>query len=265
LTKYVNTDAQAISLTGNTLAISGNAGTVDLTKYVNTDAQTLALTGTKLAIAGGNEIDLASIKGEANTDAQAISLTGNSLAISGNSSTADLSKYLDNTDAQTLALTGTKLAIAGGNEIDLAALLTGITKRMDDQDLVISALTATNDSLRARIAILEDDATPVVKQPQVQISASILTAAPVPANVNTDTDVKLFIGVPFTTGSIMIFDVVGNKIFGKELISGEKMVSWDMRNSQGYKVSSGSYVAFVVITDLSGMVKSDKILVAISE
>ncbi|MFZ2512873.1 MAG: hypothetical protein WAW63_00255, partial [Candidatus Saccharimonadales bacterium] len=89
-----NTDAQAISRTGNTISITGSASTVDLSPYLD------------------------------NTDAQAISKTGNTLSITGNASTVDLASYLDNTDAQTLGLAGTTLTVSGGNSIDLAPINT---------------------------------------------------------------------------------------------------------------------------------------------
>ncbi|HSW65694.1 MAG TPA: hypothetical protein VLI54_00965 [Bacillota bacterium] len=63
-----NTDAQAISRTGNTLSITGNTSTADLSPYLD------------------------------NTDAQVLSKTGNTLSISGSAPTVDLSPYLDNTD-----------------------------------------------------------------------------------------------------------------------------------------------------------------------
>ncbi|QQS69278.1 hypothetical protein IPP75_05165 [Candidatus Saccharibacteria bacterium] len=89
-----NTDAQAISRTGNTISITGSASTIDLSPYLD------------------------------NTDAQAISRTGNTLSITGNASTVDLASYLDNTDAQTLSLAGTTLTVSGGNSIDLAPINT---------------------------------------------------------------------------------------------------------------------------------------------
>src|SRR5690606_40227324 len=57
----VNTDDQALTHSGNTLALE-NGGTVDLSMYLdNTDEQILTLTGTDLAISGGNSIDISSI------------------------------------------------------------------------------------------------------------------------------------------------------------------------------------------------------------
>ncbi len=100
-----NTDAQAISRTGNTISITGNASTVDLSPYLD------------------------------NTDAQAISKAGNTLSITGNASTVDLASYLDNTDSQTVSLVGTTLTISGGNSIDLAPINT------DSQNLSLAGTT----------------------------------------------------------------------------------------------------------------------------
>ena len=158
-----NTDAQALSLTGTSLAISGgnsvdlaslkdgtgtddqqlslaanslsleDGGSVDLSGYLdNTDAQSLSLTGTSLAISGGNSVDLASLQDGTGTDDQQLSLAANSLSLEDGGS-VDLSGYLDNTDAQSLSLTGTSLAISGGNSVDLASLQDGIGT--DDQQL----------------------------------------------------------------------------------------------------------------------------------
>lgn len=54
-----NTDAQDMTLTGNTLSLTGDATTVDLTSFLdNTDAQTLSIASDSLSISGGNKVDL---------------------------------------------------------------------------------------------------------------------------------------------------------------------------------------------------------------
>ncbi len=78
----------------------------------------------------------------ANTDQQDLSLVSNTLSLTNDSSTVDLSGYLDNTDAQTLTLTGTSLAISGGNAADLSSLQDGTGT--DDQNISGSNLTGTN-------------------------------------------------------------------------------------------------------------------------
>lgn len=56
-----NTDAQTLSLSGSTLAISGG-NSLSLSS-INTDAQTLSLSGSSLTISGGNTVSLASLSG----------------------------------------------------------------------------------------------------------------------------------------------------------------------------------------------------------
>ena len=84
-----NTDAQDLTLSGNTLALTGDASSVDLSGYLD------------------------------NTDSQDLTLTGNTLALTGDGTTVDLSAYLDNTDAQNLSYTTATGAvdISGGTGI----------------------------------------------------------------------------------------------------------------------------------------------------
>jgi hypothetical protein len=59
--KDTNTDAQALSLSNNTLSLS-NGGSVDLSSYLdNTDAQDLSLSDNTLSITNGSNIDLSTI------------------------------------------------------------------------------------------------------------------------------------------------------------------------------------------------------------
>jgi hypothetical protein len=51
--------------------------------------------------------------------ANPLSITGNNLSIQGQTTSVDLSKYLDNTDAQSLTITGNQLSISGGNSVIL--------------------------------------------------------------------------------------------------------------------------------------------------
>ncbi|WP_194419539.1 beta strand repeat-containing protein, partial [Muriicola marianensis] len=171
-----NTDAQDLSLTGNSLSLTGDATPVDLSGYLdNTDAQTVSTTGAagNLSISGGNTITLnvddadadpnneiqdlslaantLSLSGDAtpvdlsgyldNTDAQDLSLTGNTLSLTGDATPVDLSGYLDNTDAQTLATTGAagNLSISGGNTITLNVDDADADPNNEIQDLSLAA------------------------------------------------------------------------------------------------------------------------------
>lgn len=165
-----NTDAQDLSLSGNTLSLTNDASTVDLSGYLdNTDAQTVSLVGTTLSISNGNSVDLSAIDtdtqlneaqvdayvanngyltsftevdGDVTNEIQDISLTGTNLSIS-SGSTIDLSSIDTDTDTddQTLSLTGTTLTIADGNSVDLASIDTDTDT--DDQTLSLTGTTLT--------------------------------------------------------------------------------------------------------------------------
>jgi hypothetical protein len=147
-----NTDAQAISRTGNTISITGNASTVDLSSYLD------------------------------NTDAQAISKTGNTLSITGSVSTVDLASYLDNTDSQTLSLAGSTLTVSGGNSINLAPINT------DSQNLSLSGTTLNiSGGTGVNIASINTDVLAGLSCSTSQIAKWNGTAWACAADVDTDT------------------------------------------------------------------------------
>lgn len=127
-----NTDAQDLSLSSNTLSLTGDGTSVDLSGYLdNTDAQDLSISGSTLSLTGdGSTVSLAAFLD--NTDAQTLDLTGNDLTLNGDVTTViDLSSYLDNTDQQTLSLVGSDLSITGGNTVTIPA-------GTDNQDLQLT-------------------------------------------------------------------------------------------------------------------------------
>jgi hypothetical protein len=141
-----NTDAQDLTLTTNTLSLTNDGTAVDLSGYLdNIDAQTVSLTGTTLAISNGNNVDLSSLQDGIGTDAQDLSLITNTLSLTNDGTPVDLSGYLDNTDAQTVSLTGTTLAISNGNTADLSSLQDGIGTDAQDLSLSTNTLSLTND------------------------------------------------------------------------------------------------------------------------
>ena len=85
-----NIDAQTLSLSGNTLAISGSNSSVDLSSFIdNIDAQTLSLSGNILSISGSNStVDLTSFAGggggSASNAFSTISVTGQSDVVATN-------------------------------------------------------------------------------------------------------------------------------------------------------------------------------------
>ena len=103
----IGTDAQDLTLSTNTLSLTNDGTPVDLSGYLdNTDAQTVSLTGTTLAISNGNNLDLSSLQDGIGTDAQDLTsavLSGNVLEIeieNGNSVSVDLSPVLSSLQAE---------------------------------------------------------------------------------------------------------------------------------------------------------------------
>ncbi|MGK0420566.1 MAG: hypothetical protein ACJAT9_000224 [Polaribacter sp.] len=141
----VNTDAQDLALTTNTLSLTNDGTAVDLSGYLdNTDAQDLSLSTNTLSLTNdGTTVDLSGYLD--NTDAQDLSLSTNTLSLTNDGTTVDLSGYLDNIDAQTVSLTGTTLAISNGNTLDLSSLQDGIGTDAQDLALTTNTLSLTND------------------------------------------------------------------------------------------------------------------------
>jgi hypothetical protein len=119
-------ETQDLTLSVNSLSITGGSS-IDLSPYLdNTDAQTLSFDGTNLSISNGNSVDIST----AGTDDQVLTLVTNNLGIE-NGNTVSLVPYLDNTDEQTLSFDGTNLSITGGNSVDIS------TAGSDDQTLTL--------------------------------------------------------------------------------------------------------------------------------
>ncbi|NQZ78346.1 MAG: hypothetical protein HRT61_19895, partial [Ekhidna sp.] len=131
-------DEQDLTLTGNTLAITGDPNTdVDLSGYLdNTDAQDLTLAGNTLSLTGdGTDVDLSAF---ANTDEQDLTLTGNTLAITGDPNTdVDLSSYLDD-QVVSLADGGSGNVTIGGTYPNLTI---DVPAASDEQDLTLTGNT----------------------------------------------------------------------------------------------------------------------------
>lgn len=173
-----NTDAQAISLSNDTLSITGNASIVDLSPYLdNTDTQLTQeqvedfagalftgnteslITSTYNDVTGKVDLTVeaalsnytndagfltSEVDGSTTNELQTISLATNTLSLSNSGGSVDLSGYLDNTDAQTLGLVTNTLSISGGNSVDLS----GYLDNTDAQDLSLigNTLSLTGDA-----------------------------------------------------------------------------------------------------------------------
>lgn len=117
-----NTDSQAISKTGNTLSISGNASTVDLTPYLdNTDSQTLTITDTaagthSVAISGGNSQTL--------TESQALGQT--TTPGSGTAGSVVNSYQVTLTNGGSVTMQDTNTTYSNGNGLSLTGTVFAI-------------------------------------------------------------------------------------------------------------------------------------------
>ncbi len=152
--QWLTADDQDLSLSGNTLALSGDNTTVDLSAYLdNTDTQLNEAQVDAFVANNGYLTNFTEVDGDATNELQSVSLSGNTLAIS-NGNSVDLSQFLDNTDTQlteaevdafvanngyltnftevdgdatnelqNVSLSGNTLAISNGNSVDLSQFL----------------------------------------------------------------------------------------------------------------------------------------------
>ena len=153
-----NTDSQAISLTGDTLSITGNAATVDLSKYAdNTDSQTLTWDGgtRQISISGGNTITLPADQDTTYTSGNGLSLTSNVFAISAPTCTGATAKLLWSGTAFTCGTdvdTDTNTTYSAGDGITL----TGTTFSLAQQAATSGQVLAWNGSKWAPSALPAD-------------------------------------------------------------------------------------------------------------
>jgi len=144
-----------VTFTGTTLSISdaGGSKTVNLASLLdNTDAQTLSISGNTLSIGNGNSVTLPTggtsndndSTNEYNTQVQ---FTGSTLTITdgGGAKSANLSALLDNTDSQALSISGNTLSISGGNSVTLPA--GGGVNNDNDSTNEIQSLSRSSDTL----------------------------------------------------------------------------------------------------------------------
>ena len=149
-------EIQDLSLTGNTLKITGNASATDinLAPYLdNTDNQIIVSADTGNLITAGTDLGaLITSIDDADADPaneiQDLTITGNTLKITGNASATDinLAPYLDNTDNQIIVSADTGNLITAGT--DLGALITSINDADADPANEIQDLTITGNTLK---------------------------------------------------------------------------------------------------------------------
>jgi|GEM_PF-589740 len=161
-----NTDAQSLTLSGNTLNLSsgtGGGGSINLSTYLdNTDAQNLSIAGQTLTISGGNNVTLPNnaddwgsqvvitspVLGGNGTLGNRLSLAQqgatNNQVLKWNGSTWAPANDVDtDTDAQNLTISGNTLNLSsgtgGGGSVNLSTYL----DNTDAQNLSISGQTLT--------------------------------------------------------------------------------------------------------------------------
>ncbi|HNP32784.1 MAG TPA: DUF4402 domain-containing protein, partial [Flavobacterium sp.] len=100
--------------TGNTVTLSNGGGSFTLPTFNDTDAQSLTLTGNTLSISNGNSVTLPTYP------PQTISQTGNTVTLSNGGGSFILPTFTD-TDGQSLTLSGNTLSISNGNTVTLPA------------------------------------------------------------------------------------------------------------------------------------------------
>jgi len=170
-----NTDSQTLSLSGNTLTISGSGSSVDLSSFAGGG-------GGGLADLSSNSIsDLQNVSStapstgqvlkwdgsqwapstDADTDAQNLSWNSgtNTLSISDGNS-VDLSGLLDNIDSQAISIIGNIISISGNaSTVDLTSALGSVTSDYGDAN-VASYLSAQGYATQSTIVAAITDSAP---------------------------------------------------------------------------------------------------------
>jgi len=103
---------QVLTQSGNIVSLSNGGGSFTLPTFTDTDAQSLSLTGNTLSISNGNSVILPS------QVPQVLTQTGNTVSLSNGGGSFTLPTFSD-TDAQSLTLTGNTLSISNGNSVVL--------------------------------------------------------------------------------------------------------------------------------------------------
>jgi hypothetical protein len=251
LTGVVSLD---LSRTGNTLSLTGDAGTVDLSPYLdNTDAQTLSIVGQNLSISGGNTVAIPAGADDWGSDVvnRDGTLTGNGTAGSvlrvdtsviatlsdvaaHEDGDSDPANELDNTDGQTLSIGSNLLAISGGNSVSLAPYL-------DNTD-------AQNLSLVGQALSISGGTGATL--PVVGITASTgITAVPTAGNYTITNTGDTNAGDDLTTGTTFAGDVSGaynNIQLGTGVVDAAELAST--------AVTPGSYTSLNATIDADGRI-----------
>ncbi|OWW23718.1 hypothetical protein B4Q04_18370, partial [Zobellia sp. OII3] len=152
-----NNEIQDLSLTGNILKVTNNAGAtdIDLSPYTNTDTQDLSIdaTGKTISLVDGGSVtvDTDDADADPNNEIQDLSLTGNILKVTNNTGATDidLSSYT-NTDTQDLSIdaTGKTISLVDGGSVTVDTDDADADPNNEIQDLSLTGniLKVTNNT-----------------------------------------------------------------------------------------------------------------------
>ncbi|CAZ94705.1 beta strand repeat-containing protein [Zobellia galactanivorans] len=152
-----NNEIQDLSLTGNILKVTNNAGAtdIDLSPYTNTDTQDLSIdaTGKTISLVDGGSVtvDTDDADADPNNEIQDLSLTGNILKVTNNTGATDidLSAYT-NTDTQDLSIdaTGKTISLVDGGSVTVDTDDADADPNNEIQDLSLTGniLKVTNNT-----------------------------------------------------------------------------------------------------------------------
>ena len=259
----------AIGFSGTTLTVTdaGGAKTANLSSLLdNTDSQSLSISGNSLSISGGNSVTLPA--GSLNNDNDStnelnasVSVSGNILSVTdaGGAKTADLSAFKDNTDSQTLSLSGSTLSIAGGNSVTLPA---GTASNDNDSTNELnSAFAITSNNLTVTDA---GGAKTVSLAPYLDnTDAQTLSLSGNTLSITGGNNVTLPSGSTYTTKGIDSVLTAGNNAAGLNMVNVGKVaigtatadstltVSGGI-NANNIRLSNGAGANKVLTSDASG-------------
>ena len=140
-------EIQSVSISNDSLFISGS-NAVSLTDYLdNTDDQVLSISNDTISLEDGGSVVLPALPPEVDLDStneiQTVSISNDTLFISGSNSVS-LTSYLDNTDDQVLSISNDTISLEDGGSVVLPALPPEVDL---DSTNEIQTVSISNDTL----------------------------------------------------------------------------------------------------------------------
>ena len=191
-----NTDNQDLTISNHVLSLSNDVTGVDLSAYINTDTQLTEAQVDTYVSNNGYLTTFTEVDGDATNEIQDINLSGTNLSIS-SGSTVDLSALQDGTgsdnqDLTSATLTGSTLAIdiesGDAVNVDLAPLLTDLEDRVTALEAVStpSGTDMTPQQFNYQ-AVVRDTAGDVLANTLVNFQISILQTTSTGTSVYVET------------------------------------------------------------------------------